>query len=85
MPVDSSHGRFIMRIKTEYWTRELDRQPRMRWNFSNDDLVKASPFPVGLPLAQWVFMPQITVLVVKWMFLVWFTLRAKRRGIVELR
>lgn len=48
-----------------------------RWNYS-ELMPVLSWTGIGiLPLAQWVFMPLITVLVVKWMFLGWLTLGAK--------
>lgn len=48
-----------------------------RWNYS-ELMPVLSWTGIGiLPLTQWVFMPLITVLVVKWMFLGWLTLRAK--------
>ncbi|MAI30754.1 hypothetical protein J3362_13525 [Marinobacter sp. NFXS11] len=66
-------GGLVVTIVFEYWaTGEGER-----WNYSELMPVLSWTGTGVLPLAQWVFLPLLTVLVVEWMFLGWLTLRAK--------
>lgn len=63
----------LVTILFEYWaTGEGDR-----WNYSELMPVVTWTGTGVLPLAQWAFLPLVTILVVKWMFLGWLILRAK--------
>ena len=74
---DSNHGRFTYVSKPNSGLGGLDGSAGLRWNYSELLSVVTWTGTGVLPLAQWVFLPLITVLVVKWMFLGWLTLRAK--------
>jgi len=60
-------------ILFEYWATGEGA----RWNYSELMPVVTWTGTGVLPLAQWVFMPLITILVVRWMFLGWLTLKEK--------
>lgn len=61
----------VSTILFEYWATGEGQ----RWNYS-ELMPTVSWMGTGiLPLAQWVFLPLVTVLVVKWMLLGWLTLR----------
>lgn len=63
----------LVTIVFEYWaTGEGER-----WNYSEMMPVVTWTGTGVLPLAQWVFLPLLAVLVVKWMFLGWLILRDK--------
>ena len=55
----------------------LDGSAGLRWNYSELMPVVTWTGTGVIPLAQWVFLPPITGLIVKWMFLGWLILRAK--------
>lgn len=63
----------IVTVIFEYWaTGEGER-----WSYSELMPVLLWAGTGLLPLAQWILLPMLTVLVAKWMFLGWVTLRAK--------
>ncbi|MEO9523614.1 hypothetical protein [Marinobacter alexandrii] len=63
----------LVTILFEYWaTGEGDR-----WNYSELMPVISWTGTGVLPLAQWTFLPILTMFVGKWMFLGWLALRSK--------
>lgn len=66
-------GGLFVTVIFEYWATGEGQ----RWSYSELMPVLSGTGTGVLPLAQWVFLPLLTVLVVKWMFLGWAILRAK--------
>lgn len=63
----------LVTILFEYWATGEGG----RWSYSELMPVVTWTGTGMLPLAQWVFLPLLTVLIVRWMFLGWLILRDK--------